>query len=239
MNDICDILKDLKSDPCFSGFRLLKGEFSLVDNSHKGECQWVVLNGCMTYVQNPGSAKVDYQLVYPIYHKRFSVLSEWYQRFYAIPLYNVSHVRLDGRMLGLPNSFRFPCTSGADLFTTDEYLRFKETVKTGMGLVNDNYATLEKYYAHEIVPILNGRKISLCPNNWMFFDLALARIVSPQDYCKVKLILLEHTHEYFARMGSYYSYDHSMFYSKLEEVLPYLESDEFDDYLHRSDLGPQ
>lgn len=87
-----------------------------------------------------------------------------------------------------------------------------------MGLVNDNYATLEKYYSHEIVPILNGRKISLCPNNWMFFDLALARIVSPQDYCKVKLILLEHTHEYFARMGSYYSYDHSMFYSKLEEV---------------------
>ena len=160
MNDICEILKDLKSDPCFSGFRLLKGEFSLVDNSHKGECQWVVLNGCMTYVQNPGSARVDYQLVYPIYHKRFSILSEWYQRFYAIPLYNVSHVRLDGRMLGLPNSFRFPCTSGADLFTTDEYLRFKETVKTGMGLVNDNYATLEKYYSHEIVPILSIGKNS-------------------------------------------------------------------------------
>ena len=111
----------------------------------------------------------------------------------------------------------------------EEFKRLSEVVKICTGIISERYATLEAAYATEIVPIFDkGKEFQLdCGVDWVFEDLALARIVSPEDYWRLKPIFLE----YIDRMMKLPNYNMRYFYPKLDEIFAYLESDEFDAYV--------
>ena len=53
------------------------------------------------------------------------------------------------------------------------------------------YTSLQDMYNHEIIPLLEGRKeLPDVGADWVFRNLTLTRIVSPDDYERVKELIL-------------------------------------------------
>ena len=80
-------------------------------------------------------------------------------------------------------------------------------------------------YEKEIVPILSESKtLPSTGVEWLFESLTLCMIVHPENYQKLKDILLKHVNE----MMRYNEPNISLYYPRLSEILSYLENQNFD-----------
>ena len=239
MNErIIEILSKLKEDPFFSNFTLRKRDYCLIDKTRKNEYMRIQFDYYSSYSPfvegNPNYS--DTYMIYPIYERRFEVLNRWLEKFSFKTLQDQrsnSTFFFDGASFGLQEEFELlrydDATDPNYMYSMEEFKRLSEVVKTCTGIVSERYATLETAYATEIVPIFDkGKNFNLSGGaDWIFIDLALARIVSPEDYWRLKPIFLE----YIDRMMKAPNYNMRYFYPKLDEIFAYLESDEFDAYV--------
>lgn len=160
--------------------------------------------------------------------RRFDILEKWFEEFSVRSLQDQRSspsFMFCGKTLGTQNQFDFPCDGE---FPYEEYEKFKQVVIPCAEMVYNNYATLEKSYESRIIPIFEGnRKLSDTGAAWIFTDLALARIVSPEEgYYRLKPILIKHM-EY---MLDHYELNVADYYPILDKIFARLESIDFGSY---------
>lgn len=239
MNErIIGILSKLKEDLFFSNFTLRKRDYCLIDKTRKNEYMRIKFDYYSSYSPfvegNPNYS--DTYMIYPLYGRRFEVLDRWLEKFSFKTLQDQRSnptFFFGGFSFGFQKEFELlrydDPTDPNYMYSMEEFNRLSEVVKICTGIISERYATLEAAYATEIVPIFDkGKEFQLdCGVDWVFEDLALARIVSPEDYWRLKPIFLE----YIDRMMKLPNYNMRYFYPKLDEIFAYLESDEFDAYV--------
>ncbi|MDE6343061.1 MAG: hypothetical protein K2K93_12175, partial [Muribaculaceae bacterium] len=107
---------------------------------------------------------------------------------------------------------------------TEELNHMRESLIECSKCVFEGYSSLEDMYQREIVPMLNGeRELPQGGMDWYFESLALCKIVAPENYPRLKEILLQHAEYRMQRKEP----NMEMYYPRLDEILTYLENYDF------------
>ena len=165
--------------------------------------------------------------VRPIYGVRFDILSKWFEKFSVRTLVDQRDdfsVMFEGDILGRPRMFEFKYYD-TGLSYRKELASLCESLIECSKFVFNAYSSLDKMYEKEIVPILSESKtLPSTGVEWLFESLTLCMIVHPENYQKLKDILLKHVNE----MMRYNEPNISLYYPRLSEILSYLENQNFD-----------
>lgn len=163
-------------------------------------------------------------VIYPIYGVRFDILMKWFEKFSFKSLQDqrdLGYVYFTGEMLDVEDKFYFD-SDESNLI--EESNRLKECLKSTSKEIFDNYSSLESAYEMEITPILEGaKKLPDGDADYFFENLALCKIVHPENYEKLKDIQLRHAKWLYDRGEP----NMSMYYPKLTEILNFLENHQF------------
>lgn len=211
------IVSELQSDTYFQKFKFRKRDGSFRLKTNYG-VQSIELRHW-----NYGNLSLEIQ---PQYHIRFDILSKWFEKFSYRTITSQrddSQIGFDGQMLGRQNLFDFEYYDSSTKYH-NEIINLKKTIKDCSTEVFDKYSTLEKCYNNIIIPMLNnGKKLPGIGVEWLFESLTLCKILHPENYDKLKHILLKHAEH----MMTYKEPNMSMYYDKLNEILSYLENYDF------------
>lgn len=222
-NDIITILEQLKSEKLFSDFKIRKSDKSLI---RKFDWGWQKIE--LEYYNSFDPNRNDLALeVKPIYSVRFNIYHEWFEKYSLIDLKNQRNrytIGFDENMLGESKYFRgflfLENKEGYDL----DYENMKNSILEHASYVFSRFQTLKEVYDYRIGDLLSGNfKRFSHGGDWIFEDLFLARIVSPQNYPKVKETILEQLETIY---NNYYTRsDHvEMYYAKASEIITYMET---------------
>lgn len=87
--------------------------------------------------------------------------------------------------------------------------------------VFSTYSSLTDFYINDIQPILDGEaELPDVGANWVFIDLTLCKLVRPDNYHRLKRILLDQV-EFMYNRGEP---NIKEYYDQLDEILLYLEN---------------
>lgn len=159
--------------------------------------------------------------IYPMYNVRFEILHRWFERFSARTLRdqrNDDSIGFNGKMLSAQNTFIIDSQSK---FFEAELDNLRDNIKRNAEYVFSKYSSLQDLYEEIIVPILNGSKEM--PNigaDWMFVDLALCKLVAPENYQKFKQLLVHHVDKLYKNSEP----NILLVYDKMEEMFNFIES---------------
>ena len=105
-----------------------------------------------------------------------------------------------------------------------DYENMKNSILEHASYVFSSFQTLKEVYDYRIGDLLSGNlKRFSHGGDWIFEDLYLARIVSPQSYPKVKQVILEQLEAIYNNIFTRSS-DVELYYAKASEIITYLES---------------
>lgn len=186
------LVEKLKSEPYLSGFGLRKRDATFYwDEDVRRKC--VELQHWM----DNGSL-----VIRPIYKVRFDILSKWFlpysdkslRQHLEQPSYSFT-----GDKIGCHEKF----TISEDNFEQD-YSALQYELDKCLSALFSSYATMRDMYETEITPLLDGKRaLPDVGNDWVFQYLALSKIVSPEDYPKVKELILSHVHKMAEKQDPY------------------------------------
>ena len=211
------LASELLEDHYFQKFKFRKRDSALIQKTKYG-IQFIELHhwtyGNLTLV------------IHPQYFVRFDILSRWFEKFSFKTLRDQRdgwYVGFTGEMLGKQDSFEFPYHQSIVQYK-NELQRLKDCIIECSEFVFEEYSTLEKSYQKELVPILEGRKtLPKVGAEWLFENLTLCKIVHPENYEKLKDIHIKRAQEMYERKEP----NISKYYPHLDEILSYMENQEF------------
>jgi len=106
----------------------------------------------------------------------------------------------------------------------EKYKLLRDTIISCATTVFTKFQTLEDYYVNKIHPLLDeNAKLPWGGADWIFEYLAGCLIVAPENYNRLKEILLRHVEERYARNEPNIMY----YYDRMDEILNYLENYDF------------
>ena len=214
MHDCFNKIVDcLKNDAFFSDYKFRKRDSCLYKKTKEGK-QTIELDH---WIDSETSTLV----IYPIYGVRFDVLSKWFEKFSVKTLQTQrdrTSIDFTGRMLSQQDKFYF---SLSEVDFTRELENLREHLVRCSKYVFSTYSSLSALYTRVIEPIMNGT--SKLPNvgaDWIFIDLALCKLVKPQNLQALKQIIFDHAKQ---------MYEHQEpnimdYYDRLEDIFHYLET---------------
>lgn len=160
-------------------------------------------------------------VIYPIYGVRFDVLLKWFEKFSVKTLQDQRDrpsISFTGNMLSQQDKFYFP-------LTTDNYNQEFDNIETHLincsEYVFSTYSSLSALYNREIEPILHGSsKLPDVGADWIFIDLALCKLVKPQNLQTLKQIIFDHAKQMYENQEP----NIMDYYDRLEDIFHYLET---------------
>ncbi len=216
MKDIFELIIDnLKSEPFFADFKYRKRD-SRFYISNGGVHKIVKLQRTISW-----GMFLD---IYPVYLVRFDVLKKWFEKFSFKTLRDQrdnATVGASGGTFGLKDRFAF---ERGNSHNNEEYELLRDTVISCAGKVFNDFQTLEDYYTKEILPVLKDNVIPEDSGaDWIFEYLTGCKIVAPENYNRLKEILLRHVEERHAQNEP----NIMSYYDRMDEILNYLENYDF------------
>ena len=226
VNKVADIQKDvtaqgllgkvierLKSEPCLNTFKLRKRDMTFYwqDDDNR---RYIKLENWM----DDGAI-----VIRPAYKVRFDILSNWFRPFSAKKLrehLEQPSVAFTGEAFGCQDKYIIT----EENFEQD-YSVLRDEFSKCMFTLCSSYATMRDMYDNEIIPILEGKRAF--PDNSaerMFQYLTLAKVVSPNDYPKVKELILSQIHILAEKQDPYII----EYLPRLDEIIAAME-EEFKD----------
>lgn len=226
-NDVIVMLERLKSESFFSDFKLKKSDKSLIRKFDWG-WQRVILEHYNGFDLEREDLALE---VRPIYGVRFNIYHKWFEEYSVIDLKDQrdrSTIGFSEEMLGKPKNFHYCFLENRNNYELD-YEVMKNNILKDASSVFTRFQTLKDVYDYRIGDLLSGNlKRFNHGGDWIFEDLFLARIVSPQNYSKVKETILE---RFEAIYNNPYTRSSHMeiYHSRASEIISYLESMPLDD----------
>ena len=173
------IVERLKTESFLSGFKFRKRDSSFLKQD--GDLR--------QSIELDHWSKYGLLIIYPIYGVRFDILLKWFEIYSFKTLQDqrdIPSVGFTGNMIGKRDKFAI---------TEDElergYAMLRDSLAECTDMVFLAYTSLQDMYNHEIIPLLEGRKeLPDVGADWVFRNLTLTRIVSPDDYERVKELIL-------------------------------------------------
>ncbi len=216
MATLFDLIRfQIEEDEYFSDFKFRKKGCTFLQKTAYGK-NIIILD----HWRNSDSQLV----IYPIYGVRFDILKKWFEKFSFKSLQDqrdLGYVYFTGEMLNVEDKFYF---NSDESNLIEECIKLRECIKNTSKEVFYNYASLESAYEMEITPILDGsKKLPDGDADYFFENLALCKIVHPEDYEKLKDIQLRHAQWLYDRREP----NMSTYFPRLTEILNYLENYQF------------
>lgn len=212
------IVDDLSKTEFFNSFRFRKRDSTFISSNREG---WTSVSLNHWIDKYSGNLLV----IYPIYGVKFYVLSKWFENFSFKSIkdqrdnYNIGFV---GTMINHSiDKFVFELNGYG--FEDDLKLLRNEIIECANYVFNE-YSTLPKLYEKIIEPILLGEtELPDVGADWIFEDLTLCRIINPDNYDKLKVIIRAHIEWMYSRKEP----NIISYYNRLDEIFSYLESINF------------
>lgn len=177
------ILERLKAEPFLNGFKFRKRDSSFLKQD--GDLR--------QSIELDHWSKQEGLIIYPIYGVRFEILLKWFEQYSFKSLQtqrDIPSVDFTGNMLGKKDKFVITENS----FERD-YAILRDSLAECCSIVFSAYTSLKDMYNLEIIPLLEGKKqLPDIGADWVFRNLTLTRIVSPNDYERVKELILAQVH---------------------------------------------
>ncbi len=177
------ILERLKAEPFLNGFKFRKRDSSFLKQD--GDLR--------QSIELDHWSKQEGLIIYPIYGVRFEILLKWFEQYSFKSLQtqrDIPSVDFTGNMLGKKDKFVITENS----FERD-YATLRDSLAECSSIVFSAYTSLKDMYNLEIIPLLEGKKqLPDIGADWVFRNLTLTRIVSPNDYERVKELILAQVH---------------------------------------------
>ena len=222
-NDDIAMLERLKSEKSFSDFKLKKSDKSLI---RKFDWGWQKIS--FDHYNGFDPDRKDLALVVkPSYNVRFNIYHKWFEKYSPINLKDQRErdtVGFDEVMLGKPKTFLgFYFLESREDYEEDYEVLKKDVIEHASYIFN-RFQTLKDVYDYRIGELLSGNLRQFRHgSDWIFEDLFLARIVSPQNYQYVKRKILERLEAIYNNIYTRSDYV-EMYYAKASEIIAYLES---------------
>ena len=176
-------LERLKAEPFLNGFKFRKRDSSFLKQD--GDLR--------QSIELDHWSKQEGLIIYPIYGVRFEILLKWFEQYSFKSLQtqrDIPSVVFTGNMLGKKDKFVITENS----FERD-YATLRDSLAECSSIVFSAYTSLKDMYNLEIIPLLEGKKqLPDIGADWVFRNLTLTRIVSPNDYERVKELILAQVH---------------------------------------------
>lgn len=165
-------------------------------------------------------------IIYPIYGKRFDILTKWFERhsFKALQDQRTNDdIFFGNRSFGYDETVEFKY----DFSDYDKKLKpFLEMLKKNLSYVEHRYATLKDFYNEAVRPIINDEiELPVVGADWIFIDLTLSYIVDRQNYPIAKSKILNQV-EF---MKSRNEPNIERYYDRMGEIISDMENT-FEDY---------
>ncbi len=162
----------------------------------------------------------------PIYGKRFEFLCKWFEKFsfkeLKVQRENIN-VMCMGNKFGYEDEFNFAYECN-DIIES-QYQEFRNTMEQCMRIVSERYRTLDDFYKNIVEPKFDKRPEELPEGgaDWLFEDLAVTKAVAPENYDRLKELLLRHIEWRMGRPEP----NIKIYYPKLQEIFDYIENDPY------------
>lgn len=159
-------------------------------------------------------------VVNPLYLKRFDVLHKWFEKYSFKSLSdqrNSYSIGFEGKMINATLQFYFRLD---EIDFDNDFSKFKDEVMEKSQEIFEKYNSLKDLYDIEIIPILKGNKE--LPNvgaDWVFEFLKLCVLVNPENYNKLKHIILKQVEVMYERGEP----NIIKYYSNLQNILLEIE----------------
>ena len=173
------IVERLKAEPFLNGFKFRKRDSSFLKQD----------DDLRQSIELDHWNKQEGLIIYPIYGVYFEILLKWFEQYSFKSLQtqrDIPSVDFTGNMLGKKDKFVITENS----FERD-YATLRDSLAECSSIVFSAYTSLKDMYNLEIIPLLEGKKLLHdIGADWVFRNLTLTRIVSPNDYERVKVLIL-------------------------------------------------
>lgn len=217
-NLLTTIIEQLQKDPFFAQFKFRKSDYTLIYRYKGG------FNG-VCFERNFGPFGIGHLFVRPIIGIRYDIIVKWFEKFSFRSLSDQRSVYTFvciANKLGLDGEFYFQ-HDGSNY--DSEFNRLYYLLKKSFCHLYEHYSSLQRAYNTVIPDVLNGKMIHLGGGaNWIFENLALCKIVSPENYPKCKEELLKNIEW---RKNWPYPDPNILRYPNLNEIFAYLENYDF------------
>ncbi len=211
------ILSDLTSDPYLSEFKYTKSTklFTIQEGNLRKS------------IEMDHWADFEELTIRPIYGVKFKVINDWFKDFNVLSKADqrANSDFIFGKIDGLTRVFMNKYIFRKDCGNYEQTIDLLRTDLVNCSRwVFENYGTMAKVFNNYVIPILDGRrKLGVCDDgaNWIFRYLKLCRLVSPENYERLKEILMAH----FEFMRDRGEPNILKYVDKIDDILRSLESD--------------
>ena len=216
---IAQIINELSKDDFFADFTLRKWDSSFVLTSPDG---WksIYFDNWVNIMYN------NFLIVCPTYKVRYHILSKWFEKF------SFKSIKDQRRSYSYAFNGSMIANNAISHFIFDldgigfesEFNKMRQEIIECTTLFLNEYSTLPKLYEKIIEPILLGEtELPDVGADWIFDDLTLCRIINPDNYDKLKVIIRAHIEWMYSRKEP----NIISYYNRLDEIFSYLESLKF------------
>lgn len=208
------VIEDLKELPFLSDFQYRKSSPRRFYIKDKERTLFIEFRAC-----NEGGLL----FLEPVYGVKYNVLHKWFQKFSKRSINDqrgtCSFAFLGRQIDKHQDGFYYFDCEGKDY--REEFAKLSRDLQENIKYLYARYGSLESCYKTEILPYLRGEE--QLPDSgveWIFEDLALCKLVSPEDYPAFKRMVMERVDWLKSRGEPNVSrYDNEM-----EDILHYLET---------------
>lgn len=210
------IVPELLSDPYFSEFKFRKRDSRIYMKTKDGQ-KYISLEHRWQGYDKQGNTII----LHPLYFIRFDILHKWFEKYSFKDLrtqLDTWSFGFDGRELKRTDEFEFH-NNGYEY--AEMFNLFKDTVINCAKKVFNDYGTLTQCFEKEVAPIFAGEKnLFLGGVDWLFDSLVTCRIVSPENYPKLKEMIMHNFDERMKRNEPNIRH----YYHRLPEIIADLEA---------------
>lgn len=235
-NDVIAMLERLKTEEVFSGFEIKASENSLVRRFDWG---WQKL--VLEYKHSWDLERKDLAVVIePVYEVRFNAYHKWFEKYSPYDLrdqrarYTVAFTET---MLDKPRTFLgFRFLENGEGYEAD-FEAMKNDVLRHASQVFGRFQTLKDLYDYRMEVLWSeDTKRLRHSGDWIFEDMFLTKVVSPENYPVVKQAILERLQAIYDNVYTRSSHT-EYFYAKADEIIAYLETLTLDNIPKRVKTG--
>lgn len=189
---ILKILSELQEDPYFREFKFRKSDTSFIKKTTSDLTTGLNRLTLRYHESYDLERNCIALLIEPLYGVRFDVLHKWFEKYsfrtLADQRYSYS-IGFEGGMLNRPSEFLFKW----DYVDYErDFIKMKEELILTSRRVFQEFSTLSQLYDYQIQPVLDGhKKLPDVGAAWVFQYLKLCRLIHPDQYEKVKQVILQ------------------------------------------------
>lgn len=205
------IISEFRKDPFFADFKFRKSESMLYIPTDDG----------MLFVEFEHWRDYGELVIYPIYGRRFDILTKWFEKFSFKTLRdqrNNPDTMYDNTDYGLEEHIYFDYKQ---LDNSQKINMMIETTKRNLSLFSSKYATLENFYTNDVLPIIKSDiELPDVGADWVFIYLTLGFLVDKKNYPLLKKKILDRVEWMHSRQEP--NIEH--YYDRMDEIISYMEN---------------